>query len=71
MDNHSAVRHYRGKNIRLDWRMCGLTTGGHSDYFRSNIMHRDKSYLCLKYFPNKDKELRGFRLILFYNLIHN
>ena len=59
------------QNSRLYWRMCGLSTGGKSEFSHFIACTEVNSYLCIKYFLKKDGDFMVFRFKLAYILMHN
>ena len=60
------------QKCRLDSRIDGSLTGGHSESLPS-LQHAQRQihFLCLKYFLKKYEQFRVFGLRLAYILIHN
>ena len=58
------------RKISLDWRMCGLHTGGKSKYSHFYSTHRGKFLFMSQIFSKEGKKFRVFRSKLAYILIH-
>ena len=57
------------QNIRVDYRMFGLPTGGRSESFHFYSMRRGRLLFVSQVFSKEGQIIQGFLLILAYGLI--